>query len=353
MAAIQKRGNVFRVRIIRKGYQSQSKTFSTRIEAVKWARKIETEIDQGVIKPSKTLANCMLDKQLSFGEAAEHYIKNHSIHKRNCKTETGTIRTLIRLWGQEHVQNIDKAKVFALRDDLLSRGRSGDTVNHYYNAISKIYQMLQTEWSITVDNPIKGMKRLPANPSRTKRINGETETALLLACEQSTSKLLKPIVQFAIETGMRRGEIMGLKWMDIDLPSRRAFLHVTKNGDPRQVPLTLRAVEILSSVKDEDPEQVFPLSLDALRRFFDKAVSTAKSSWHLKGVNPFNDLRLHDCRHEALSRLSDVGLNVIELSHISGHKTLSQLSRYTHPSHEAIFSKLDKQQKNFISFFEA
>ena len=144
MAAIQKRGNVFRVRIIRKGYQSQSKTFSTRIEAVKWARKIETEIDQGVIKPSKTLANRMLDKQLSFGEAAEHYVKNHSIHKRNCKTETGTIRALIRNWGQEHVQNIDKAMVFALRDDLLSRGRSGDTVNHYYNAISKIYQMLQT-----------------------------------------------------------------------------------------------------------------------------------------------------------------------------------------------------------------
>jgi hypothetical protein len=161
MAAIQKRGNAFRVRIIRKGYQSQSKTFSNRIEAVKWARKIETEIDQGLIKPSKTLANRMLDKQLSFGEAAEHYIKNHSIHKRNYKTETGTIRTLIRLWGQEHVQSIDKAKVFALCDDLLSRGRSGDTVNHYYNAISKIYQMLQTEWSINIENPIKGMKRLP------------------------------------------------------------------------------------------------------------------------------------------------------------------------------------------------
>jgi len=343
MAAIQKRGNVFRVRIIRKGYQSQSKTFSARIEAVKWARKIETEIDQGVIKPSKTLANRMLDKQISFGEAAEHYIKNHSVHKRNCKTETGTIRTLIRLWGQDHVQSIDKAKVFALRDDLLARGRSGDTVNHYYNAISKIYQMLQTEWSMTVDNPIKGVKRLPANPSRTKRINGEAETALLLACEQSTSKLLKPIVQFAIETGMRRGEFMGLKWTDVDLPSRRAFLHVTKNGEPRQVPLTLKAIQILNEVKNEHPEQVFPISMDGLRRYFDKAIKVAKESWKSEGVNPFDDLRLHDCRHEALSRLSDAGLNVIELSHISGHKTLTQLARYTHPSHEAIFAKLDEK----------
>lgn len=343
MAAIQKRGNVFRVRIIRKGYQTQSKTFSTRIEAVKWARKIETEIDQGIIKPSKTLANRMLDKQLSFGEAAEHYIKNHSIHKRNCKTETGTIRTLIRHWGQEPAQSIDKAKIFALRDDLLSRGRSGDTVNHYYNAISKIYQMLQTEWSMTMNNPIKGMKRLPANPSRTKRINGEAETALLLACEQSTSKLLKPIVQFAIETGMRRGEFMGLKWPDIDLQNRRAFLHVTKNGEPRQVPLTLKAVQILNEVKNEHPEKVFPLSMDSLRRYFEKTVKIAKENWTSSGVNPFEGLRIHDFRHEALSRLSDAGLNVIELSHISGHKTLAMLSRYTHPSHEAIFAKLDEK----------
>jgi integrase len=203
--------------------------------------------------------------------------------------------------------------------------------------------MLQTEWSMTVENPIKGMKRLPANPSRTKRINGETETALLLACEQSTSKLLKPIIQFALETGMRRGEIMGLKWIDIDLPSRRAFLHVTKNGEPRQVPLTLKAIQILGAVKNEHAEQVFPLSMDGLRRYFDKAIKVAKESWKPEGINPFDDLRLHDCRHEALSRLSDAGLNVIELSHISGHKTLTQLARYTHPSHEAIFAKLDEK----------
>lgn len=342
MASIQKRGDTFRVRIIRKGYSTLSQTFKTRLEAIKWARKTETEIDQGIIKPKKTPTNRMLDQDLTFGEAAAHYIKHHSIHKRNYKTERGTIRTLIGHWGNENILSIDKTKVFTLRDDLLSRGRSGDTVNHYYNAISKIYQMLQTEWSIVIDNPIKGVKRLPANPSRTKRINGETEAALLSACEQSKSKLLKPIVEFALETGMRRGEIMGLKWFDIDIPSRRAFLHITKNGEPRQVPLTLKAVQILHKVKYEHPETVFPLRLDSLRRYFDKAVNMAKENWKLDGINPFSDLRLHDCRHEALSRLSDAGLNVIELSHISGHKTLTQLARYTHPCHQAIFSKLDK-----------
>ena len=119
MAAIQKRNGRYRARVIRKGYPSYSKTFKTHKEASTWARQIETEIDQGVIKSSNTITNSMLDKKLSFSEAAEHYIKNHTIYKRNYKTETGTIRTLIRHWGKEYVQSINKAKVFTLRDDCL------------------------------------------------------------------------------------------------------------------------------------------------------------------------------------------------------------------------------------------
>jgi len=79
-----------------------------------------------------------------------------------------------------------------------------------------------------------------------------------------------------------------------------------------------------------------------LRRYFEHAVKQARDAWNCDGKNPFDDLRLHDLRHEALSRLSDAGLNTIELAHISGHKTLGMLSRYTHPSHQAIFSKLDQ-----------
>lgn len=342
MASIQKRGSVFRVRIIRKGYTSLSRSFKTRIEAIKWARKTESEIDQGFIKPAKVLSNRMLDRDLKFGEAANHYMSNHSVHKRNYRSECGIINILINRWGELQVKEIDKPEIIQLRDDLVSSGRCGGTVNHYFNAISKIFQMLHESWLIDIDNPIKGIKRLPANPSRTKRINGDIETALLNACAKSKSRELKPIVEFALETAMRRGEIMGLKWFDIDLPNRRAFLRLTKNGDPRQVPLTLKAVKILNSLKNDHHEYVFTLSMDALRRHFNKAVKTARDNWHLGGANPFDDCRLHDCRHEALSRLSDAGLNVIELSHISGHKTLSQLARYTHPSHDAIFSKIDK-----------
>jgi len=84
------------------------------------------------------------------------------------------------------------------------------------------------------------------------------------------------------------------------------------------------------------------MGMDALRSQFNRLKDSAKGQWTGVGINPFDDLRFHDLRHEALSRLSDAGLNVIELSHISGHRTLGMLKRYTHPSHEAIFLKLDK-----------
>jgi hypothetical protein len=144
---------------------------------------------------------------------------------------------------------------------------------------------------------------------------------------------------------MRRGELMGLTWSDIDLPNRKAYLHTSKNGEPRQVPLTQRAIRVLQALSKDDSGIVFPMTLGSLRAQFEHAKTYAKPLWKDVGINPFEDLRFHDLRHEALSRLSDAGLNVIELSHISGHRTLSMLKRYVHCSHKAIFEKLDSQIK--------
>ena len=202
--------------------------------------------------------------------------------------------------------------------------------------------MLNDEWDLGIANPIRGIKRMPPSQGRTKRVNPELEALLLTGCNQLSLTLLHSIIQFAIQTGMRRGEIMGLTWADIDLPNRKAYLHDTKNGDPRQVPLTRQAMAVLEALT-KDEGKVFPVGMDALRSQFGRLKDYAKGQWNSIGINPFDDLRFHDLRHEALSRLSDAGLNVIELSHISGHRTLGMLKRYTHPSHEAIFLKLEKE----------
>lgn len=184
---------------------------------------------------------------------------------------------------------------------------------------------------------------MPASPSRIKRITGETLEVLMQSAQESAPPLFTQILKIALETGMRRSELMSLEWRDLDLDNRRVHLHITKNSTPRRVPLTQEAVLVFKSIPKTHPDKIFPVSMCWLRRHFEKTRANAKQKWLKEGINPFEDIRYHDLRHEALSRLSDAGLNVIELAHISGHRVLSMLQVYTHPSHEAIFMKLDKK----------
>ncbi len=342
MASIQKRGSTYRARIIKRDHPSYSKTFNTRIEAVKWARGIEAQIDNGTLLPPEKSTIPSRNKATLFKVAAEEYIRTHTVHKRNCKSETFIINKLSNYWGHLPISSVGKEQILQLRDELVMKKRAGATINKYFNAISKIFQMLQNEWSLKIDNPLRGIKRMTANPSRIKRINGETLEMLMQAASHCAPPLFTQILKIALETGMRRSELMGLEWQDVDLENRRVHLHKTKNSLPRRIPLTKDAVAIFKSIPKTHPDKIFPVSLCWLRRYFEKTRATAKQSWSGDGINPFKDLKLHDCRHEALSRLSDAGLNVIELAHISGHRVLSMLQVYTHPSHEAIFAKLDR-----------
>jgi hypothetical protein len=342
MASIQKRNSRFRVRITRQGKSTLCATFYNRLEALQWAKQTEAQLRLGLYE--EPLAPAKPHQDVSFEGAATHYMNTHSIHKKIVRSETYRLQIMTKRWKDLTLKQIDKQAVLTLRDDLLGLGRSGETINHYFNTLSKLFHMVNNEWDLPIPNPIKGIKRMPQSKGRTKRINGAVEQLLLGSCDALSLPLLRSIIQFAIQTGMRRGELMGLTWTDIDLPNRKAYLHDTKNGDPRQVPLTQDAVAILTTLSKDESGKVFPMSLVTLRIQFERVCLFAKKQYTENGTNPFEDLHFHDLRHEALSRLSDAGLNVIELSHISGHRTLSMLKRYVHCSHPAIFMKLDAQR---------
>jgi integrase len=340
MASIQKRNSRFRVRITRQGKSTLCATFYNRLEALQWAKQTEAQLRLGLYE--EPLAPAKPHQDVSFEEAATHYMNTHSIHKKIVRSETYRLQILIKRWKDLTLKQIDKRVILTLRDELLGLGRSGETINHYFNTLSKLFQMVNNEWDLPIANPIKGIKRMPPAKGRTKRITTSIEQLLMDSCDSLSLSLLRSIIQFAIQTGMRRGELMGLSWADVDLPNRKVYLHNTKNGEPRQVPLTQDAVAILTTLSKDESGKVFPMSLVTLRIQFERVCEFAKKQYTENGTNPFEDLRFHDLRHEALSRLSDAGLNLIELSHISGHRTLSMLKRYVHCSHPAIFEKLDR-----------
>jgi integrase len=155
----------------------------------------------------------------------------------------------------------------------------------------------------------------------------------MVACEQSGAPLLRHIVVFAIETGMRLGELLALRWDDIDLNGKVATLHDTKNGESRRVPLSQRAGVALASI---------PRHISDTRVFWRwSRRDSFENAWRrAAGKAGLGNLRFHDLRHEATSRFFERGLNMMEVSAITGHKTLQMLKRYTHLRAEDLAARL-------------
>jgi hypothetical protein len=342
MASIQKRKEVYRVRITRRGYATLSKTFATRQEALKWARNTETQIDDGNIKPLGAQGIRTVGGT-TFAMACEHYERTHSRLRRNHRSEALILKALANRFRELTVNRIGQPEIAQLRDDLLLKGRSGTTVAHYLNAVSKVYQMLKAEWGLNVTNPVTGVKRPKPNPPRIVRLSREAVDALIKACEAASEPLLASIVKVALETGMRRGEILNLQWADIDHERRRIYINRSKNGLARCIPASRRVLEVFDTVPKTHGPSVFPIGPESMRKHYERAVRRAGVQWLSIDENPFMNLTFHDLRHQALSQLSDRGLNVIELSEISGHKTLGMLKRYTHPTLDAIAMKMDRE----------
>jgi integrase len=340
MASITIRNGSFRARITRQGQPTISKSFKTEFDALKWVRQVEVQLELDIYQ--EQTKKRLIKQDISFTEAADRYISTHVVHKLNHRTEAGILGLISKRWESRKLSSIQKQDVLMLKEDLLKVGRAASTVNHYINAISQLYQVAVNEWEFKLTNPTTGIKRMSEPQGRMKRLLPDAESILLGYASESTPLPLSSIIVIAVETGMRSAEILSMRWEDVDLINRKVLLRHTKNGESRVVPLTSRAKNELEKLTSRhESELVFPYCRWQVRRQYMKAITKAKSAH--KGVqNPFIGLRFHDLRHEALSRLSDKGLNVIELAHISGHRTLAMLRRYTHPNHETLLNKLDK-----------
>jgi integrase len=162
--------------------------------------------------------------------------------------------------------------------------------------------------------------------------------SLLDGCSLCRTPWLKPIIEIAVETGLRRGEILALRWQEVDWMSHTVYIPETKTGEPRCVPLSPRALAILQPLhKASTDERVFPTSADAVKKAWQRLISRI-------GIV---DRHFHDLRHEAISRFFELGLSLPEVALISGHKDPRMLFRYTHMSASLIASKLSRADSEF------
>ena len=327
MATFRNRHGKWQARVQRKGQQPVSKSFQSKQDAEKWARQLESEIDKG------SYTNLVLAERTTFGEVIERYIKEVIIKCRGQLEHTYRLKALARHpIALLRMTALTPIKVAEYRDERL-KTLAPASVIHELAYFSAIINHARREWGISIVNPIPLVKKPPATQGR-NRILSEDELSRLYAAltprVKNANHWMLPLVKFALETAMRRGEILGLRWECVDLQKRIAFIPLTKNGESRTVPLSSGAIELLRTLPIDLKGRVFPLTGRQVSAAMERARIKAKlDDWHF-----------HDLRHMAITRLAEKLPNLIELSAVSGHKSLAMLKRYYHPNPELLAEKL-------------
>lgn len=336
MASYSKSGKRWRVAVSVHGVRD-TKTFSTKAEAVAWAAERESEIRSGVTQP--------LAARKTVDEAFERYLKEVSVHKRGHRMERHRLAAIAghvvagKRLGDMLLADVTSDIIGQWRD-LRLRGTTaarfedkvkGASVIRELNLLSHVFTSARREWGWMVKSPTTDVRRPKGSEPRDRRISADEIERICVALGFdegpviSKSGVVAVAFLFAIETAMRAGEICGLKRSDIK--GSVAHLARTKNGTKRDVPLSSRALELLSLLPSEPA--LFGVSSASLDALFRKAKARCQ----------IEDLKFHDTRHEAITRLAKK-LNVLELARVVGHRNLNELQTYYNETAEELSKKL-------------
>jgi integrase len=340
MATITQRtrsnGNVtYQAKIRMKGYPPQSATFDRKTDARKWVQDTESAMRAGrYFKSSEA-------RKRTVAEMIERYERDVLPYKTTKLKQQQTQKRQLDEWrerlGHHLVADVTPSLLAETRDAMLrvpvgntNKTRSPATVNRYLAVLSHVFTVAVNEWGWLDDNPMRKVKK-PSEPrGRVRFLSDAEQDKLLAVCRDSSCSYLYPVVVLALSTGMRRGEVLGLRWEDVDFKRGMIVLHETKNGERRSVPIVNHAAEELqklAKVRRIDTNLVFPAGLRGNK---DKPFELKKAWAVAVKQAELEDFRFHDLRHTAASRLAMNGASLAEIAEILGHKTLQMVQRYAH-----------------------
>lgn len=324
MATITRRGAGWYVQVRRKGYPPCFRTFATKRDAKAWATEREAALGSFDDHCAPGSAS------LTVGEMLKRYLTDVTPHKRSAESESWRLSKMLKApMSALALDALQPSHVAAYRDWRLASVKPG-TVRRELSLLRTAIAVARREWGLKLGaNPVDKVQRPLARDARDRRLSGDEWRRLELGLRQTRNQEIEPFVRLALETALRRGELLALRWRHVDLDRRVALVPDTKTGQPRTIPLTPEAVRLLTS-RSREGALVLDLTPIALRHAWGRLCARAN----------VEDLRIHDLRHEALSRFSELGLNTPELASISGHKDVRMLLRYTHVRPAQLATKL-------------
>ena len=318
----------YRVMVRLKGHPPESATFSRKTDATKWAQDTESAIREGrYFRTSEAKKHTLADlidryKAEVLSEKPQIKRRDQDRHLKWWKEELGAYT----LADVTPAIIAEKRSLLAKGTTNRKRRRSHGTVNRYLTSLGHAFSMAVREWEWLETNPMRRVRKLKEPRGRVRILSDKERDSLLTACRKDEDRRLYPLVVLALSTGARRGELVSLRWADVNLKNGTAVLHNTKNDERRSLPLTGHALEEmkqLGRVRRLDTDYVFAnAGGDPLfpRKAWERAVKEAK----------LKDFRYHDLRHSAASYLAMSGATLAEIAEVLGHKTLAMVKRYSH-----------------------
>ena len=376
----------FHVQVRLRGYPPITASFEKRTDAKKWAQDTESAIRNGRHFPSHEA------KRRTLADLVERYLGQVQTKRSAAYYESK--KHLLTWWkdklGSYTLAQVTPALVAEYRDKLLSENigteekpqqRAPGTANRYLSALSKAFSEAVREWHWLPENPVLRVTKEQEAAGRVRYLSDEERERLLKACRKSDLSELHLIVLMAVTTGMRRGELMGLRWQDVDLKRRLIVLNQTKNGERRSVPIVPAVAALLKAhgkVRQLGNEMVFP---PKVREQKTATVPTGSKVIELRPVQgegqrsneadeaaadtpgplwfdaywyaalaaaKIKDFRFHDLRHTAASYLAMSGATTAEIAAVLGHKTLQMVKRYAHLSDQHTGAVVERMTSKFF-----
>jgi integrase len=318
-----KSGTTWYVDFRHKGRRIQRALGKDRKLAEKAALKIELEVFEGKFFPNRKKL------KVRFKEFADKYIEEHSKRKkRTWPRDLGSLNKLLPVFGDMYMEYITPKMVDDYRQRREKEGVKPSTVNREHALLKHMFTKA-IEWELVKDNPAKRVKMAKETP-RVRFLTEIEKDNLLQAVKCSHADYLEPIVITALNTGMRKGEILGLKWEDVDFNRRVVRVRQTKTDQLREVPMTDWLYEILWEWRQK--RLAFRYVFNDIN---DKPIKSFRTAWEVALEKAgIKDFRFHDLRHTFASYMRMAGMDIMSIKEMGGWKTLDMVDRYSHISTE-------------------
>lgn len=327
MSTIRKRGTKWQVQIRRKGFDPLTRSFTSKADAREWARHQEVLADRQDLPQNKKTLDALTLRDLVI-----RYRDEVTPTKRGAEIETVVLDAFLReTICSKRLSDLTQADFANYRDRRRQKVTKA-TIGRQLSPLHHMFEKARDEWNVPLQkNPLERVAMHAVARRRDRRLRDGEMDWLIESAKKCRNSNVLPTAIFSIETAMRRGELLALRWTDVDLKNRLVKLPQSKNGHPRTIPLSLAACALLRGLPREG-EAVFAVSANALKLSWARLVKRANIA----------DLHFHDLRHEAISRFFELGLTLPEVSSISGHRDIRMLLRYAHAERQNIFAKMDK-----------